>query len=119
MFAVYFCLYCLGWVVCTFVWMKNTLEEVKAFTMKEDLLAPILFCIPLLNVWLIYTYSTALQETQAKIGMPEDQQINPIVVAVLMFLMGVGIILFQNSCNATWEFVRAKAGAPPTTPERA
>ena len=112
---VYVCLGCLGWLIATFVWMKKTLEEVKAFTQNDGLLAPILFFVPYVNIFMIWQYSNALKETQQKIGMPEEDQINPIMAAILCLVLFFGIVVFQNNVNKTWEFAKSKGGggAPP------
>jgi hypothetical protein len=106
MWLVYWLGCCIiGWLIVTFVWMKKTLEEIKAFTQKDGLLAPILFFIPIVGWIQILLYAKALKETQQKIGMPEAEQINPIMVFILFIVAYIGIMLFQNNVNKTWEFV--------------
>ena len=113
---VMLCLYFpIGYAIAMFVLgYKKTLEEVAAFCKKDDLMNPILMIIPLLNLLVLLKYATALQEKQKEIGMPEGDQINPIVVVIIAFIIGFGHAMFQNSCNKTWEFA---GGAPPAPPK--
>lgn len=107
-FVVFLCLSWIGWLIGTFVWMKKTLEELQAFTGKTDMMKPILFFIPILNAYMLYQYGTALKETQKKIGMPDKDQVNPILCCILMLVYFIGIIPFQSNVNKTWEFAGKK-----------
>jgi hypothetical protein len=99
----------IGGLIIYILWyIMKVGKEVKEFTQNEKLFAPILFIIPYFNFYVLYCYAKALNETQTKIGMPEADRVNPIMVTILALVAGFGLGMFQNNLNKTWEFAGGK-----------
>ena len=104
----------LWWILCiflgivTYIWVYMCWNDIKNFTKKDvsPILYVILMLIPIVNLVVLYMLCSNIKEMQQMAGVPEDEQINPIIVFILMCCFGIGIILAQNGINKTWEYAR-------------
>ena len=100
------------WILCVlfypiqFVWAYLCWVDIKKFTEKDinPVIYLILMLIPIVNLVILYMLCSNIKEMQALAGVPDDEQINPIMVFILMCCFGIGIILAQNGINKTWEY---------------
>jgi hypothetical protein len=90
------------------VWAYVCWEDIKNFTKKDipSVLYLILMFIPIVNIIILYSLFCHIKEMQETAGVPESEQINPIVVIILMCCFGIGIFMAQGHINNTWEYAR-------------
>jgi len=87
------------------VWAYKVWEEIKNFTGKDinPVVKVILMIIPLVNIFILYTMFSEINEMEAKAGIPEGDRLSPIVNLLLMCVFGIGIIFAQNHLNDIWK----------------
>ena len=66
----------------------------------------ILMLVPIVNLVILFMLCSNIKEIQGVAGVPDDEQINPIVTFLLMCCFGIGIIFAQNGLNKTWEYAK-------------
>jgi len=63
----------------------------------------ILVIIPLYGILVAYKVLNGIKELQAENGIPEAEQINPIVSLILCCVLSVGVMQAQAGLNKVWE----------------
>ena len=95
-------------------WSKEINEFKKG---GEQVPNGILVIIPIYGILVMYKIFVGVKELQAENGIPEDEQLNPVVTLILCCVVGLGVMQAQTALNKVWE--RMTGGAPAAAPAAA
>ena len=108
-------------IICFILMLLNTMrwsKEINEYKKGGDKVPNgILVIIPIYGLLVMYKILVGIKELQAENGIPEGEQINPIVTFLLScFVFGLGIMMAQGGLNKVWEKMGGGAPAPPPPP---
>ena len=111
-------------IICFILMLLNAMrwsKEINEFKKGGDKVPNgILVIIPIYGILVMYKVFCGIKELQAENGIPEGEQLNPIVALILACVVfGLGIMQAQAGLNKVWEKMGgggAPAGAPPPPP---
>ena len=90
------------------VWWTYTMySEFNAFHGKlhEPILAA---CVPFFNIYAFYNYCEKLNLAASHRG--RNDFINPLLTCCLIFILNIGLAMFQEKLNEYWQLVAAQDG---------
>ena len=101
--SILFDLVTLSAFVVQFYWNYKMFWELNKH-MQGRLTEPLLSCIPILNIFVFYGYCTELNNQARLRGVRNF--LNPEVTCCTLFVLGLGLPLFQDKLNEFWDIVK-------------
>ena len=84
-------------------WTYSMYQEFNIFMQREVLNPLLAACIPIFNIYAFYTYCEHLNREAALRGRPAF--IDPTLTCCLIFIIGIGLPIYQNKLNEFWDMV--------------
>ena len=97
-------------------WTYNMYSEFNKY-MGHEIYSPFLAaCIPIFNIYAFYIYCDHLKQQGEARG--SRNIIEPGITCCLLFILGIGLPMYQSSLNQFWDIVeRQKRHSPPPPPQ--
>ena len=93
----------LAGMVIYIYWSYSMYKEFNTFVQYEVLNPFLAACIPLFNIYAFYTYCDHLNKQAAARG--RHGFIDPTVTCCLLFIVGIGLPMYQGKLNEFWDMV--------------
>ena len=84
-------------------WTYSMYQEFNTYMQREVLNPFLAACIPIFNIYAFYTFCEHLNREAALRGRPAF--IDPAVTCCLIFIVGIGLPIYQSKLNEFWDIV--------------
>jgi hypothetical protein len=87
------------------IWIYRVWSEIAAFTQKDikPILKTVLMLVPILNIVILYQMFAEISDMEEMVGIPEDENLNPILNLLFCLVFLLGIFFAQKHLNRIWE----------------